>query len=206
VTCGLIAVSGIAAALQRAYGLGILSRFSHLDAPGTSIYFRLNAPYRLIRDALDCFPLGYPLGQTDFIANRHYYINWEQGSQTNIDNTLLMIVFYFGLLGILLNAAYVLKAAQYLVLKRHTIGLLMLSLLIALCTTGAGWAHHFVLMIGYAIVVGRCLLDHRLLQLPRLRIARLAALIPRRSAGPAAPAMPQAARPHAAWHSSGAAP
>jgi hypothetical protein len=62
VICGLIAVSGIAAALQRAYELGILSRFAHLDTPGTSIYFRLNAPYRLIRDALDRFPLGYPLG------------------------------------------------------------------------------------------------------------------------------------------------
>ena len=33
----------------------------------------------------------------------------------------------------------------------------MLSLLIAASTTGAGWAHHFVLMIGYAIVVGRWL-------------------------------------------------
>jgi hypothetical protein len=33
----------------------------------------------------------------------------------------------------------------------------MLSLLIAASTTGAGWAHHFVLMIGYAIVIGRWL-------------------------------------------------
>jgi hypothetical protein len=66
-----------------------------------------------------------------------------------------MIVFYFGLLGIAFNVGYLLKAAQYLVLKRHALGLLMLSLLIALATTGAGWAHHVVLMIGYAIVVGR---------------------------------------------------
>jgi hypothetical protein len=68
-----------------------------------------------------------------------------------------MIVFYFGLLGILLNAAYLAKAVQFLVLRRHAVGLIMLSLLIAASTTGAGWAHHFVLMIGYAILVGRWL-------------------------------------------------
>jgi hypothetical protein len=154
---GLIAGSGIVAALHQAHELGILSRFAHLNTPGTSIYFRLSAPYRLIGESLERYPFGYPLGQTDFIASRHYYINWEQGSQTNVDNTLLMIVFYFGLLGIMCNAAYLLKAAQFLVLKRHPVGLIMLSLLIAASTTGAAWAHHFVLMIGYAIVVGRWL-------------------------------------------------
>ena len=164
---GLIAALGIGAALYQVNELGILSRFAHLETPGTSIYFRLTAPYRLIGEALERFPFGYPLGQTDFIASRHYYINWEQGSQTNIDNTLLMVVFYFGLIGIAFNAAYVLKAAQYLVLRRHVIGLFMLSLLIALCTTGAGWAHHVVLMIGYAIVVGRFLQGQELLGLPR---------------------------------------
>jgi len=163
---GLIAGSAIAAVLHQAHELGILSRFAHLNTPGTSIYFRLSAPYRLIGESLERYPLGYPLGQTDFIASRHYYINWDQGSQTNLDNTLLMIVFYFGLLGILCNAAYLLKAAQFLVLKRHAVGLIMLSLLIAASTTGAGWAHHFVLMIGYAIVVGRWLYDGRPLRLP----------------------------------------
>jgi hypothetical protein len=156
---GLIAGLAIVAALHQANELGILSRFAHLDTPGTSIYFRLSAPYRLIGESLDRYPLGYPLGQTEFIASRHYYTNWEQGSQTNVDNTLLMIVFYFGLLGMLCNAAYLMKAAQFLLLKRHAVGLIMLSLLIAASATGAGWAHHFVLMIGYAIVVGRWLYE-----------------------------------------------
>ena len=154
---GVLAGAGIAVAVHQAHDLGILSRFGHLNTPGTSIYFRLSAPYRLISDSLDHYPFGYPLGQTDFIASRPYYINWEQGSQTNIDNTLLMIVFYFGLLGILLNAAYLLKAVQFLAVRRHAVGLIMLSLLIAASTTGAGWAHHFVLIVGYAIVVGRWL-------------------------------------------------
>ena len=163
---GLIAGAGIVAALHQAHELGILSRFAHLNTPGTSIYFRLSAPYRLIGESLERYPLGYPLGQTDFIATRHYYINWDQGSQTNVDNTLLMIVFYFGLLGILCNAAYLLKAAHFLVLKRHAVGLIMLSLLIAASATGAGWAHHFVLMIGYAILVGRWLYGRRPLAPP----------------------------------------
>jgi hypothetical protein len=156
-TAGALAGGGIVAAIHQAHELGILSRFGHINTPGTSIYFRLSAPYRLISESLDRFPFGHPLGQTDFIASRPYYINWEHGSQTNVDNTLLMIVFYFGLLGILLNAAYLLKAAQFLAVRRHAVGLIMLSLLIAASTTGAGWAHHFVLMIGYAIVIGRWL-------------------------------------------------
>jgi hypothetical protein len=175
VVAGLIAGSAIIATLHQAHELGILSRFAHLDTRGTSIYFRLSAPYRLIGESLERYPLGYPLGQTDFIASRHYYINWEQGSQTNLDNSLLMIVFYFGLVGILCNTAYLLKAAQFLVLKRHAVGLIMLSLLIAASTTGAGWAHHFVLMIGYAIVVGRWLYERRPLAPPEPPIAVTAA-------------------------------
>jgi hypothetical protein len=115
-------------------------------------------------------------------------------------------VFYFGLIGILFNAACLLKAAQYLVLRRHVIGLLMLSLLIALCTTGAGWAHHVVLMIGYAIVVGRFLLGQELLGLPRRKSVRSAPVIPPRSAGPPARVTPRAARSPASWPPRGVAP
>jgi len=152
-----LAGSGAAIALGLAWELGILDRVRHYHTPGTSIYFRLNAPLTLLSESLDRFPFGYPVGQTDFIASRHYYINWENGSQTNIDNTLLKIVFYFGLLGILANATYLVQMARFLLVRRHAVGLIMLSLLIGLSTTGAGWAHHFVLMIGYAILIGRYL-------------------------------------------------
>jgi hypothetical protein len=170
-----LAGGGVTIALYYAHRLGIFARFRDIDLPGTSIYFRLTAPYTLITDTLDRFPFGYPLGQTDFIASRHYYVNWPEGSQTNIDNTLFKIVFYFGLLGILVNATYLAQLARYLLLRRHALGLIMLSLLIGLSTTGAGWAHHFVLMIGYAIVVGRYLRAKRLVA-PTLTRARLAAL------------------------------
>ena len=120
------------AAFYQANELGILARFAHLDKPGTSIYFRLTAPYRLISESLERYPFGYPVGQTGFIAGRHYYINWEQGSQTNIDNRLLMVVFYFGLLGILVQCDLRGQDGAVSGARRHVIGLLMLSLLIAL--------------------------------------------------------------------------
>ncbi len=169
-----LAGGSVTIAIYYASRLGILARFHDIDLPGTSIYFRLTAPYTLITETLDRFPFGYPLGQTDFIATRQYYVNWPQGSQTNIDNTLFKIVFYFGLLGILFNVTYVAQLARYLLLKRHAVGLIMLSLLIGLATTGAGWAHHFVLMIGYAIVVGRYLRAQQLVA-PTLTRVRLAA-------------------------------
>jgi hypothetical protein len=180
-----LAGSGIAVALYYAHRLGILARFRDIDLPGTSIYFRLTAPYTLITDTLDRFPLGYPLGQTDFIATRKYYVNWSEGSQTNIDNTLFKIVFYFGLLGILFNATYLGQLARYLLLRGHAVGLIMLSLLISLSTTGAGWAHHFVLMIGYAVVVGRYLRAQRLLAATPtgVQLARLHSAALRRAAG-----------------------
>ena len=170
-----LAGSGVTTGLVYAYQLGILDRFHNINMPGTSIYFRLNAPYRLISESLDRFPFGYPLGQTDFIASRHYFFNWLEGIQTSIDNTLFTIVFYFGVFGLVLNASYLAQLARYLVLKRHAVGLIMLSLLIGLATTGAGWAHHFVLMIGYAIIVGRYLRAQRLIT-PSLTRARLEAL------------------------------
>jgi hypothetical protein len=151
--------SGLALALYAASELGILGRFANIDEPGTSIYFRLAAPYRLINESLVQYPFGHAVGQTGFIETQPYFINWEEGSQTNIDNSLLMIVFYFGLLGILANATYLAQLARYLLMRRHAVGLVMMSLTIALLTTGAGWAHHFVLMIGYAILVGRYLLS-----------------------------------------------
>ena len=167
-----LAGCGITAGLLYAYQLRILDRFQNINTPGTSIYFRLNAPYRLITELLDRFPLGYPLGQTDFIASRHYFFNWLDGIQTSIDNTLFTVVFYFGILGLVLNATYLTQLARYLLLKRHAVGLIMLSLLISLATTGAGWAHHSVLMIGYAIIVGRYLRAQRLIT-PSLTRARV---------------------------------
>ena len=197
--------SGLALALYAASELGILARFANIDQPGTSIYFRLAAPYQLINESLIQYPLGHPVGQTGFIATQPYFINWEGGSQTNIDNSLLMIVFYFGVLGILANATYLVQLARYLLMRRHAVGLVMMSLTIALLTTGAGWAHHFVLMIGYAILAGRYLLSEGR-RAPRPAVARSASIIRPRTAAARAPGTPAAALPRLAWLRPGGAP
>jgi hypothetical protein len=108
-----------------------------------------------------------------------------------------MVVFYFGLLGLLFNATYLVQLARFLVLKRHAVGLIMLSLLIGLSTTGAGWAHHFVLMIGYAILLGRHLCGQPE-AVPRLAFTALPALTPRPRAAPPVRATAPAAPPGAA--------
>jgi hypothetical protein len=204
----LMAFGAIAvAALLLAHQHEILGRFRYIDQPGTSIYFRLNAPSRLVADSLEEHPFGHAVGQTGYIASRDYYINWEQGAQTDIDNTLLLIVFYFGLLGILLNLAYLLRLVQFLVLKRHAIGLVMLSLLVALSTTGSGWAHHFALMIGYAVVVGRHLLANDVVARSPIRPAPPPLIRPPTGAARArqAAAGPHATRLRAAWRLAGGA-
>ena len=200
-----LAGTSLAIGLYHAREFGILDRFQELGQPGTSVYFRVTAPITLISESLERFPFGYPLGQTDFIASRDYYINWDEGARTNIDNSLLVVVFYFGLLGVLLNATYLLQAARYLILKRHAVGLIMLGLLIALAASGAGWAHHFVLLIGYAIIVGRYLLAERALAL-NLSRRQLRRLIRRRSGAPALPGRLAAAPLRAAWRPAGGAP
>jgi len=137
-----------------AYQLGILARYAEIGDPGASIYFRFTAPLLLVSDSLPEYPLGYPIGQTDLIATKSYFINWEGGAQHDIQNTLLLVVFHFGLLGILLNAAYLVQAARHLVLLGSPRGLLMLAVAIAVLA-GPGWTHHTALLVGYAILVGR---------------------------------------------------
>ena len=200
------AITGVVVltALHVAHDLGILDRFRHFDTPGTSIYFRLNAPSRLIVDSMAEQPFGHAVGQTAFIAKQAYYINWDRGSQTDIDNTPLLIVFYFGLLGVLVNAAYLLALGRFLLLKRHAIGLVMLALLIAFVTTGAGWAHDFALLLGYAMICGRHLLARGQLTVGRPSSAAAPLTRLPKAWRPDA-GTPGAARLRAAWRLAGGA-
>jgi hypothetical protein len=151
----LLAVFGVAGAWLVGQHFGLLNRVQEIETPGTSIYFRFVAPYLLVSDSLNSYPLGYPVGQVDLIEDKHYFMNWPGGSQTNIDNMLFLVVFHFGLLGIFFNLAYLQQLARLLVRYRRVIGLIMLGVTLMLIATGAGWAHHGVLLIGYAIAVAR---------------------------------------------------
>ena len=173
----------------------------HLDLlpPERAVSPDQRVPRALSRSAIrSARPTSSPAGTTTSTGST--------GSQTNVDNTLLMIVFYFGLLGILLNAAYVLKAAQFLVLRRHAVGLIMLSLLIA--------REHDRRRLGAPFRADDRLRDRgrplpacaERCSMPQLQRALRSPFTRRRSAGPPARAAPRAARSPAASPRRGDAP
>lgn len=199
----LLAGFGVAGAWLVARHFGLAERIEEIENPGTSIYFRFTAPYLLVSDSLNSHPLGYPVGQIDLIEDKHYFMNWPGGSQTNIDNMLFLVVFHFGLLGIFFNLTYLLQLARLLVRYRRSIGLIMLGVTLMLIATGAGWAHQGVLLIGYAIAVARYVRTRPPVApraAPRARLTPLPTMAllsrGRRPAG----------RPRAAWPLRGAAP
>lgn len=190
--------AGLIAAVWLAWQLGILERYRELSSPGTSVYFRMTAPFLLVSESLLSHPFGYGLGQTDFVSERDYFLNWVQGSQTNIDNSWFKIAFHFGLLGLLFNAVCVAQILNGLLRHRRSrIGLVMLGVALILAATGAGWAHQSVLIIGYAILVGRWLLRTEP-SMPRLArtVVRTALTRPPKEALPVDDT-PEAARPRA---------
>lgn len=199
--------AGLIAAVYLGYQLGIVERYREISQPGTSVYFRMTAPFLLVSESLLSSPFGYPLGQTDFVSAKDYFVNWVQGSQTNIDNSWFKIIFHFGLLGLLFNAVCVAQIMACLLRRRRSrTGLIMLGIALILVATGAGWAHQSVLIIGYAILVGRYLLRQEP-QLPAMarRVTEAALTRPPRAALPGGDTPPEAA-PRAASRRQGGVP
>jgi hypothetical protein len=130
------------------------NRVNNFFIEGTSSYYRLSAPIYLLADSIPDFPLGHPLGQVDYIAGKSYMVNWKYGSQTNIDNSFFMIYYYFGVLGIVISLVVWIYAA-YLFFKGSYAVLIILTLLLALGTTGALWSPNIVLLIGFGIILIR---------------------------------------------------
>lgn len=176
----LFAGAGLLAAVWLAWQLGVVERYREISQPGTSVYFRMTAPFLLVSESLLSYPFGYPLGQTDFISSRDFFVNWVRGSQTNIDHTWFKIAFHFGLLGLLFNAVCIAQIMACLLRRRRSrTGLIMLGVALILVATGAGWAHQSVLIIGYAILVGRYLLRQEP-EMPRIARAVTGAALTRR--------------------------
>jgi len=77
----------------------IAKRISEIAVPETSSYYRIIAPLQITVDTLSDSPLGMGLGQVENAARK--YGLTQAGSETlSIDNTLHLIVFYFGWAGI----------------------------------------------------------------------------------------------------------
>jgi hypothetical protein len=200
----VLATLALISIFQLVSGLGIAGRLDELSTPGTSGWFRLTAPFALVSESLISHPLGYPIGQTELIAAKPYYLNWGGGAQTNVDNSWFAVILHFGLLGILFCTAILIQSARLLMVERRPSGLLMLAIILVLAATGAGWAHQSVLLIGYAVLVGRYLNARE--QAHRAVARRAARIIRPPTAVPPGLARLRAARPRAAALLPGAAP
>lgn len=86
-------------------GSYLLQRLGSITESGTSANYRLVAPLEVLADVLRQSPLGKPLGSiTDVISA--YDLRMAGVHATSLDNGLYVIVFYFGWVGIVLLAAW----------------------------------------------------------------------------------------------------
>ena len=157
-SCSIIILIGIISYT----GIGdlIFYRFSDINTPGTSVYYRLTAPIQLIGESLQKFPFGHALGDIEFISTRDYMINHDAGSQTNIDNSFFLIIYYFGIMGLLITLICFLFLANQL-LRKQKVAPLTIALFLALGQTGALWSPAITLLIGYFLVLSRYFMNNR---------------------------------------------
>lgn len=137
-------------------GIGdlVFNRFGDIATPGTSVYYRVSAPIQLMAESLVKFPFGHALGDIEFISTRDYMINHDAGSQTNIDNSFFMVIYYFGVIGLIITLICILFAGNQL-FKKQKIAPLTIALFLLLSQTGALWSPGITILIGYTLVLSR---------------------------------------------------
>ncbi|MDG1906090.1 MAG: hypothetical protein P8I38_10745 [Arenicella sp.] len=136
------------------FAAGVSDRLVSFAEEGTSTYYRVVAPFLLLSDSLVDYPFGHPLGQVEYIASKEYMINWAFGSQTNIDNSFLMVSFYFGIFGVI-GGLLVFTYAAFLILKKSDAAPIIVAVLLMLLETGALWSPNVGLVIGFFVLIIR---------------------------------------------------
>ena len=81
-------------------------------------------------------------------------VDWAEGSQTDIDNSAFLIMFYFGWIGVGL-VSYLLFQLRRFVAGGAMSGEVAISLLVAALGTGALWALWFCLFLLNGLVLVR---------------------------------------------------
>lgn len=142
----------IAIFLLTGWGYLLLDRLLNINIEGTSAYYRVVAPTKLLADSLKEFPFGHPLGQVEYIETKEYMVNWEFGSNTNIDNSFFFASYYFGLFGALGSMAIFGLLLRSVLLRRQS-AIMLMALLLLLGQTGALWSPNTVLIIGFSIIM-----------------------------------------------------
>jgi putative colanic acid polymerase len=132
---------GAVAALAISYQY-MAVRLSTAFTPGSSANYRLIAPLRVIRDVLDDYPFGRPMGSMREVMYSYELLNGAQiGS--SLDNGIYVVIYTFGWLGI----AAVLALGVYGVLNlrvRPERATAALFILFAAIFTGAVFSPEFV--------------------------------------------------------------
>lgn len=139
----------------------IFQRIEEINTRGSSTYFRVYAPIQLFSESLYELPLGYPLGNVNYLEDKQYMKNWESGSNTNIDNSFFFLIFHFGYLGLLVTV-YVLYNLFRALSKKHKHGIIFLSVFLILCETGSLWSMEIILILLYTIIIYNSHTKHEL--------------------------------------------
>lgn len=150
----LVALALLALLTLAVITLLVTGRFEELSRPGTSLYVRLVGPTFLIWDVLTTFPLGLPLGQTDFIDQQTYIVRNAALAQTNLDNGIFVIIVYFGFTG-LAAIAMIMRAVFKLTVSKNPAVLPIIALLLAISQSGALWAPNYIVLTIFTIIVAR---------------------------------------------------
>ena len=149
----------LAGAVLTPAGAYLESRVSNLDKPGSSLYYRVTAPTRLVLQSLPVYPLGHALGQRQYIEERGYMVNWAKGSDTNIDNCFLMLSYYFGIPGVALSLAWLTWAAMSIVMRKPYAPILVAQTVI-FSATGSLWAPWVVLFLAFTLITRADIASH----------------------------------------------
>lgn len=94
-------------------GSYVIHRLSSVESIGSSANYRIEAPLAVLQHVLSVSPFGFPLGSVDATIRTFGLLNGSAAGST-LDNGYYLLVFYFGLIGILMSIAlvgYIIKLA-----------------------------------------------------------------------------------------------
>ena len=97
----------------------LAGRLDSTFTPGSSAYYRLIGPLRILGDTLVHFPLGHPYGSLRNTVADYGILNGAAAGDS-LDNGFYVIVFYFGWLGLIASIALALWAFVALGRGIHT--------------------------------------------------------------------------------------
>lgn len=97
-------------------GSYVVTRLSSIEDSSSSAYYRFVAPLPLIGDVLSTHPLGRSLGSVALGTSQANLQNGLEAGQT-IDNGLILMIYYFGIVGVILCSVAVIAIGGQLVVS-----------------------------------------------------------------------------------------